>query len=167
MNQKVFISSFILACIIALLLILSVSGSGFFSFIYQNDAEGVLVEEIKLFFILVVLPLILSVSKEKAAGFGLVDFSLFLLLSLPLSVFGALQGEVRALSLIALHIIFMILWVIVGRIKIVFLRWYYLAFFLISAVFPLCYYFVLELFEKSIAILVYLNPFWLLYKILI
>lgn len=163
----------IFAWITSGLIYLFVAEQGPFNFLSPSSLIF-LIEEIKLFFILIILPLILprpygrpfKGRYSKGIIRGLTNFGLLILLFLPLTIIGAILSDAKPSSLIIEHLLLIFIWLIILLIKQNTLRWYYLVIFTLSGALPLFYYLMAELYGRILTGLLYFNPFWLLYKIL-
>jgi hypothetical protein len=131
---------------------------------FNRESLIIVIEEVKLLLILIVFPLF---PQDKAIKSALWNFLIFFLIFLPLTLISAIIGGVNIIPLIICHLLFLFIWMLAFvAMKYNLLNWYYLFSFTISAVLPLLYYLILELYGKSAFILLYFNPFWIVFKIL-
>ncbi len=177
MVRVMIIPYFIWAWLVVGLLGLSAAEWGPFNFILPRSAI-LLIEEAKLFFILIVLPLLTAPATKETPNAsprlpqvitaGLINFGMFILLFLPLTVTGALLGHVKFYPLFVEHLLLLFVWLAILAVKQkALLRWYYLMVFSLSGALPVVYYLAAELTGRSITIVLYFNPFWLVYRILL
>lgn len=165
-----------------IVLVLFVWGTPPFHFLSSRQLV-LCVEELKLLFLLLAMPLLIKLPVEKgmpsnklAFSFyasGLKQIIVFLLLLLPLSMFCASIAGVEYTNLGLVHLLYLM----IGSL-IVSLRWreeltqtnlmrfYYLIVFGLGVAMPLFYYLRLELFNYQASFILYFNPFWLVWRIL-
>jgi hypothetical protein len=139
-------------------------------------------EEMKLFFIALLMPLLIKSPyqlKEPLTPLSfymqnLMQMLVFLLLLLPISIFCGEIAGLKHTQLISLHIFYLIIALIVITLKNLetkpetnLIRYYYLIILLATIGIPILYYLKLELSNRAIDGLLYLNPFWLIKHILI
>lgn len=105
---------------------------------------------------------------------NLLQITVFLVLFLPLSIFCAEIAGIRYINLAMAHLLYLIIAGVViilkrgevGRGSLNLMRFYYLIILGLSIGGALLYYLGLELFNQKMTNLLYLNPFWLVWRIL-
>ncbi len=152
------------------------AGRNYFDFVSQKAVLPI-VEELKIFLILIVFPLFLSETGDKS-GFSvsavlnrLAGFALLAVIFMPLSVAGALLGAYPFGTVLIVHLLMLFIWLVMmavvnGDSSGNRIRRYYLAVFAVCGGFPLSYYLLAEFYGVGPAVLLYLNPFWLVARIL-
>ncbi len=187
----------------SIVLFLFVSGQPPFHFLSSRQLI-LYVEEMKLFFLMMIMPLLIKSSPNQDASpyqanllfyaSGFVQIIVFLLLLLPLSVFCAETGGAKYSYLGLVHLLYLVIGgVIIGlrwreessiRLPVPrrngpvpklhsgsgrwtnLMRFYYLIVFGLSMGGSLFYYLRLELFNQKTSFILYLNPFWLIWRML-
>lgn len=124
---------------------------------------SILIEEMKLAFVLLILPLLAE--KTAIRTQGLVYYLIFSLLFFPLSLVGVMMSGKVISGLLPIQLFLLILWFAASWAGRAYARWYYLAVFLLGGAVPLLYYLVLEIAGRDWVNILYLNPFWIVYKI--
>ncbi|MBI4835356.1 MAG: hypothetical protein HY811_11155 [Planctomycetes bacterium] len=164
------------ACLAGLVVYMLCAGSNYFDFVSQK-AILLIVEELKLFLLLIIIPLFVFETERNAVfGFSAVlnwlsGFALFIFIFMPLSLAGALLGSYSFGAVMAVHLLILFIWLVMmalisGDLSGSRIRWYYLSVFTVSTGLPLCYYLFAEFYGARISALLYFNPFWLLAGIL-
>ena len=141
-------------------------------------------EEMKLFFLLIIMPFLIkpcpktndSYQKPDPLsfyGWNFLQIIVFLLLFLPLSIFCA---EIAGIGYSRLALVHLLYGVIAGVLlmmryyettsRLNLSRFYYVIIFGLGLIGSLIYYLQLELCSQSIGFILYLNPFWLIWRIL-
>jgi hypothetical protein len=125
----------------------------------------ILVEAFKLFFISVLMPLFIKPLDEKLLTFYKTLYGniiVFIILFLPLTLMAQYFSLADAWAIIRFNILLLLIGGIAGLCAYRdFLRWYYFIWALITAVFPILRYFILEFADKDASFLLSINPFWL------
>lgn len=157
--------------LVIIILYLFAKQIGIFHFLLPEDFIC-LIESGKIFFIIFFLPLLIPSIKTHPFWQGIKILFLFFLIFLPVTVSGAILLKLDWLIIVMTHLLMLFIGFLVIRLNylnslfgINLWRWYYLVIFAITGALPLAYYLIAELFHKIIPILLYINPFWLLWRV--
>jgi len=160
-----------------IILYLFIGQIGLFYFLLPEDLI-LLTEAGKIFFIIFGLPLLFKPTESQGISFPhrlWVTFRLmiiFFLIFLPVTISGTIIASLDWRVITMGHLLMMIIGcLIIGLshlstyLRFNLWRWYYLIILTITAVLPLLYYLIAELFNQFVPALLYINPFWLVWRL--